>query len=141
MALRVLFRRWIWKKILKKLTITSCGVGVHYVNLYEMPMYNFSMPLPSPIQTNNRTEIYAVLIVLRNIKIAGKIDFFTDNKICRDTFLKGKYRARLANHADLWTEIFAHIKTKYIDLKIYWMTSHTDSNPKKKEIAPAWMKP
>ena len=91
------------------------------------------------IQTSNRAEIYAILIAVRNIELAGKIDFFTDNKIARDTYNKGKDRARLANHADLWSEIFQCIEEKYIDLKVYWMPSHTDKHPEKKEKAPAWM--
>ena len=33
------------------------------------------------------------------------------------------------------------IESKYINLTIYWMPSHTDSNPKKREIAPEWMEP
>jgi len=77
-------------------------------------MYNFSRRLPGQIQTNSRAEIYAILVVLRNIEIAAKIHFI-DSKLAKDTFSKGKYRARLANHADLWTEIFAHIESKLID--------------------------
>lgn len=69
-----------------------------------------------------------------------KIDFFTDNKIVRDTILKGKHRARLANHGDLWTEIFEQIDKNRREVKVYWMSSHTDTQPKKKEKAPAWMK-
>ena len=107
-------------------------MGVHYVDLYKVPTYNMSTPLPGEIQTNNRAEIYAILIVVRNIELAGKIDFFTDNKIARDTYNKGKDRARLANHADLWSEIFSHIEDKYIDLAVYWVPSHTDKHPEKK---------
>jgi len=96
-------------------------------------------PLPGEVQSNNRAEIYAILIVVRNIELAGIIDFFTDNKIARDTYEKGKDRARLANHADLWSEIFQHIEDKYIDLRVYWIPSHTDKHPEKKEKAPPWM--
>lgn len=87
-------------------TLTRCGVGVHYVDLDKTPTYNMSTPLPGEVQANNRAEIYAILITVHNIELAGKIDFFTDNKIARDTYNKGKDRARLANHADLWSEIF-----------------------------------
>ena len=109
------------------------GVGVHYVDLDKTPTYNMSTPLPGEIQTNNRAEIYAILIVVQNLELAGKVDFFTDNKIARDTYNKGKNRARLANHADLWSEIFRNIEEKYIDVTVYWMPSHTDKHPEKKE--------
>lgn len=76
-----------------------------------------------------------------NIEVVGKIDFFTDNKIVRDTILKGKHRARLANHGDLWAEICEQIEKKKLEVKVYWMPSHTDTQPKKKnEKAPEWMK-
>jgi len=68
-----------------------------------------------------------------NMEIVGKIDFFTDNKIVRDTILKGKLRARLANHGDLWAEIFEQIEKRGLEVKVYWMPSHTDTQPKKKE--------
>jgi len=98
-----------------------------------------STPLPGEIQTNNRAEIYALLIVVQNLELAGKADFCPDNKIARDTYNKGKHRARIANHADHWSEIFQHIDDKYLDITVYWMPSHTDKHPEKKEKAPAWM--
>jgi len=66
-------------------------------------------PLPGEIQTNNRAELYALLLVAQNLELAGKADFFTDNKIVRDTYYKGKPRARIANHGDLWADIFIQI--------------------------------
>ena len=90
-------------------TITRCGVGVHYVDPQKQPVFDASMPLPGEIQSNNRAEIYAILITVRNIEIVGKIDFFTDNKTARNTYNKGKHRARLACHADLWSELFTLI--------------------------------
>lgn len=47
--------------------------------------------------------------------MAGRIYFFTDNKPARDTNYKGKKRARLAYHADLWTEMFDLIEEKGIE--------------------------
>lgn len=98
-----------------------------------------STPLPGEIQTNNRAEIYAILIVVQNLELAGKADLFTDNKIARDTYNKGKHRAEIANHADLWSEIFQQIDDKYLDITVYWMPSHTEEHPEKKEKAPVWM--
>ena len=110
------------------------------MDLNKTPTYNMSIPLPGQIQTNNRAEIYAILPVVQNLELACKVDFFTDNKIATDTYNKGNYRARVANHADLWSEIFQHIEDKYLELKVYWMPSHTDKHTEKKEKAPACMK-
>jgi len=93
-------------------TLTRCGVGVQYVDEEKEPRTNIYTPLPGLIQSNNRAELYALWIVVTNIEIVGKIDFFTDNKIVRDTILKGKLRARLANHGDLWAEISEQIERK-----------------------------
>jgi len=94
--------------------ITRCGVGLHYVSLEKTPLIDASMPLPGKMQTNNRAEIYAILLAVKNVEIAGKIDFFTDNKPARNTYNKGRRRAILACHADLWSEIFTIIETKHI---------------------------
>lgn len=120
--------------------ITRCGVGVHYVNPHRQPVFDASMPLPGEIQSNNRAEIYAILVAVRHIEVAGKIYFFTDNKPARNTYNKGKHRARLACHADLWSELFAILERKNIDLNVYWMPSHTDKHREKLEKAPTWMK-
>jgi len=120
--------------------ITRCGVGVHYVNPLKQPVFDASMPLPGEIQSNNRAEIYAILIAVSHIEQAGKIDFFTDNKPARNTYNKGKHRARLACHADLWSEIFAIIDRKHIELNVFWMPTQTDKHKEKLEKTPAWMK-
>ena len=103
-------------------------------------MFDASMPLPGQIQSNNRAEIYAILIVIRNIEISRKNDFFTDNKPARNTYNKGRNRARLACHADLWTEMFDLIERNNIELNVYWMPSHTAKHKDKLEKAPDWMK-
>jgi len=98
------------------------------------------MLLPCEIQSDNRAEIYAILVAVRHIEDAGKIDFFTDNKPARNTYNNGKHRARLACHADLWSEIFAILERKHIELNVYWMPSHIDRHKEKLEQAPSWMK-
>jgi len=65
------------------------------------PLYKISTPLEGNIQTVPRPELTAVLITVQNIEYNGRIDFFTDSQITRDTYYKGKERARLANHEDL----------------------------------------
>ena len=54
-----------------------------------------------------------------NIELAGSIVFFTDSEITKNTYLKGKLRARLANNVGLWIQPFDN------------MPSHTDTDHKK----------
>jgi len=82
----------------------------------KSPVFDASTQLPGPIQTNNRAEIYAILMTVRTIEVAGLIDFFTDNKPARDTYNKCNKRARLANHADLWAEIFVILEAKRVKI-------------------------
>lgn len=69
-------------------SLTRCGIGVHYVDLHKTPTYDIPTPLPDEIQTNNRSELYALLLVVQNLELVGKADFFTDNKIVNDTYNK-----------------------------------------------------
>jgi len=110
------------------------------MSTHKQPVFDASMPLPGEIQSNNRAEIYAILVAVSHIEYAGKIDFLTDNKPARNTYNKGKHRARLACHADLWSEIFATLDRNHIELNVYWMPSHTAKHKEKLEKAPSWMK-
>ena len=69
------FWRWVRRQILQILPITRCGVGVHYVGPNTNPVFDAATPLPGQIQTNNRAEIYAILIAVRSIEITGLIHF------------------------------------------------------------------
>jgi len=71
-------------KFSKHPSLTRAGVGVHHVDLHHNPYFNASTPLPGITQTNNRAELYAVLLVTRHSELAGTIDFFTDSKITKD---------------------------------------------------------
>jgi len=120
-------------------TLRRAGVGLHYVNLDKVPMYNFWQPLPGPQQTVPRAELFALCLAVTHVHQAGVIDFFTDSLITANTFNKGPARARLANNADLWNYLFGLIQAKNILCRVYWMPSHTDSMPSKKKLAPSWM--
>lgn len=53
-------------------TLTRCGVGVQYVDEDKIPRTNISTPLPGPIQSNNRAELYALWLVVMNMEVVGK---------------------------------------------------------------------
>ena len=99
-------------------------------------------PLPGQIQTVPRAELFALLIVAHHARPNTLIHFFTDNKKnTRDTYYKGPSRARLAANADMWVSLFQQINTKSLYIHVYWMPSHTDTEPAKLEKAPSWLKP
>jgi len=60
-------------KFSKHPTLTRAGVGVHHVYLNHNPYFNASTPLPGITQTNNRAELYAVLLVTRHSELAATI--------------------------------------------------------------------
>lgn len=56
---------WIMFKVMVALALLK-------VKYRPTPTYNMSTPLPGEIQTNNRAEIYAILIMVQNISWQGK---------------------------------------------------------------------
>jgi len=102
-------------------------------------MYNFWQALPGQQQTVPRAELYALLLSVLHVEVDGVIDFFTDSLITANTFNKCPDRAKFANDADLWCQLFQHISIKNLLVRMYWMPSHTDTNLAKKKKAPPWM--
>ena len=122
-------------------TLRRCGTGVAYLDWDMSHQFDAWSPLPGQIQTVPRAELFALLIVARHARPDALIHFFTDNKNTRDTYYKGKYRASLAATADMWVSLFQQIEIKSLNIHVYWMPSHTDTEPAKLEKAPHWLKP
>jgi len=120
--------------------LRRCGVGVHHVSPDKEPTYSWWHALPGTTQAVPRAELTALLLVAIHVHDAAVIDFFTDSKMTADTYYKGKKRAKFAANADLWVYLFQLIEQKELLVSVYWMPSHTDTDPKKKKLAPAWMK-
>ena len=83
--------------------------------------------------------MFALILAVEHAEVDGVIDFFTDSLITANTFSKGPRRAKFACNADLWCQLFQSRGIKNLMVKVYWMPSHTDTNPAKKEKAPSWM--
>lgn len=103
--------------------------------------YDIWSPLPGAIQTVPRAELYALLIVVHHVRPNALVHFFTGNKNTRDTYYKGQSRAALAANAYMWGSLFHQIEAKSRKVHVYWMPSHTDTEPAKLEKAPQWLKP
>ena len=41
----------------------------------------------------------------------------------------------------MWVSLFSQIELKSLKFHVYWMPSHTDTEPQKLEKAPSWLKP
>jgi len=41
----------------------------------------------------------------------------------------------------MWVKVFKYIRIKGLRVTLYWMPSHTDTDPEKLKIAPKWLKP
>jgi len=46
-----------------------------------------SLPLTGPVQTNDRAAICAIVLVVLNVEITARIEFFTDSKIVKDDLI------------------------------------------------------
>jgi len=114
-------------------------VGVHRVSPEKVPTYSWGQTLPGEAQTVPRSELTALLLVAINVHDAAIVDFFTDSKIIANTYHKGKHRAKFAANADLWGRLFQLMKHQGLHVSVYWMPNHTDTDPKKKKMAPLRM--
>lgn len=114
-------------------TLRRCGVGLHYVNENKEPVFNCWQALPGGEQTVPRAELFALALAVEHIELCGVIDFFTDSLITANTYNKGPSRAKVAAHDDLWCQLFRSIKNKNLSVRVYWMPSHTDTQPDKKK--------
>jgi len=111
--------------------LRRCGVGIHYVDGDDQPYYNVWQALPHPIQTVPRSELTALVIVLRNaVVVAAQVGFYTDSEIAN------KYLPNLSRLANLWMELVTLRNTIYVELNLYWGPSHTDTDARGLGIAP-----
>lgn len=113
------------------------GVGVHHASPEKVPTYSWWQALPGEAQTVPRAEFTALLLVAINVHDSAAVDLFTDSKITSNTYYKGKHRSKFAANADLWVWLFQLIEQRGVS--VYWMPSHTDTDPKKKKLAPSLM--
>ena len=130
MAFRLLLWRWVRRQVLSNTAAPERGVGVHYVTPAREPTYSWWHALPGEVRTVPRAELTAILPGAMHVHAAAVFDFFTDSKIAKDTYLKGKWRAQFVAIADPWVYLLQLIEQKWLSITVYWMLSHTDTDPK-----------
>ena len=93
------------------------------------PTRNISSPLPGRLQTNNRAELYAVLLALWNIEANCFLTIFSDSQYV----VKGvnlwlpRWRLtsfRTVSNADLWREIEKEVAKRGGKCAIRWVPGH-----------------
>ena len=95
---------------------------------------------PDPMHFSHaRRQRVTLVLVSLYVHDAAVVDFFTGSKVTANTYHKTRHRAKFAANADLWVWLFQLIEQKGFHIAIYWMSSHTDTDPKKKKLAPSWM--
>lgn len=117
---------------------------------YDLPICNMSQPLPGPVQTNNRAEIYAVVVVVQNLEFAAGIYF----RIVVQNYQRHRLQSRsVVPHCFICRSSCAGelpkiqtaklniepeypiMEEKHIDFRVHWMPSHTDTDPQEKQIS------
>ena len=80
--------------------------------------------LPGTVQTVGRGELFALLVLARSLNPSSNVEFVTDNQNVQINFDKGEIACALTNNADLYKELFMHIKNQQLSIKVRWMPSH-----------------
>ena len=122
--------------------LRRCGVGVAVLDMQSpyfdgvefssdsdslVPLlWGVCTPLPGVTHTVPRAELFAVLLILRNMVVGGVALVKTDSKITADLFFAGRARCLEAANADLWCELWTCIDDKSLDVKLQWVKGHGD---------------
>ena len=118
--------------------LRRCGVGIaklrdncsselvlHTSDLFTLLSFGVFAPLPGHTQTTPRGELYAILLVVRNVS-EGELMIKSDSKISVDLFRAGKARCLEAANSDLWAELWQLLDEKPLSLALHWVKGHGD---------------
>ena len=79
-------------------------------------------PLPGSRQSVPRSELYAILTVLRNV-VSGDVEIITDSKTCADSYSQGRDHCVQSVNADLWCEAWRHVG-RLGAVVVRWVKAH-----------------
>ena len=107
-------------------------VGCAFVKINDEGdlVYGAHFPLPGPIQTVPRGELFVVLELVKHAFDGTDITYYTDNEWVFKTFNRGPKYACQCNNADLFYTLFKSTCDKAIRLVIKWMPSHLEEGKK-----------
>ena len=74
-----------------------------------------------------RAELYAILLVARNLLVAATASVSTDSKVNVDLFAQGRSACMNSTNPDLWDELFDLIKSKGLNFSVRWVKGHCNS--------------
>ena len=105
--------------------LRRCGFSVAVVEC-ERQLTSFVWgcfsPLPGLRQSVPRSELYAILTVLRNVA-DGDVEIVTDSKTCADSYSTGKEHCSQSVNADLWCEAWRHVE-RLGRVIVRWVKAH-----------------
>ena len=112
--------------------LRRCGCAAVALDIAEKVtvLRGLSCPLPGEVQTVPRAELYGFFTVVRNVS-HGLVEIVSDSKVNVDIYNKGRETALKATNYDIWQEIFKHIDTKTLSVKISWVQGHLDTKESK----------
>ena len=114
--------------------IRRVGCAFVRVDTEGMPDCIAHFPLPGPVQTVSRGELYSLVILIKQCRRRSTIKFWTDNKGVKDKFKAGPNEACKSSNCDLYHELFSIIRRDEIDLEVEWLPSHLEEEGCKKTI-------
>jgi hypothetical protein len=108
--------------------IRRVGVSVVFVSEdSRTTIFGLHCNLPGQIQSVGRGELFALVMLSRQLLPVTNVMYVTDNKPLSDTFNKGPMAGRSSVNCDLYKELFDTLFQKGIQLSVRWMPSHLDN--------------
>ena len=81
-------------------------------------------PLPGPVQSVGRGELYALYALVQFLEPLAEVQFVTDNLNVKRTYNKGPRAAANSSNCDIYKLIFDIIYDKGLRVGVRWMPSH-----------------
>jgi len=108
------------------------GSGVYFCN---DDGWNLSCPLPGEIQTNNRAEMFAIIVALHFVPNNWGATIYSDSKLCVkgcNEWMAGWKRrgwktskGQSVKNKDLWIDIDKLLATKNENIQFQWVKGHS----------------
>ena len=104
--------------------VRRVGVAVVRCDQQGCTAFGISSNLPGLVQSVGRGELFALLLLVRNLDHNTQVEFVTDNLNVHDVYNAGAKAAMNSANCDLYKEIFNWISFKQVQLEVRWMPSH-----------------
>ena len=97
--------------------------------------------LVGEVQTIPRGELYALVVLVRNVEHSAWLHVFSDSKVNIDLYHKGKSICVASPNGDLFEELFGLISSKHLQFVLEFVPSHLHDKPNKHLVQTCWSCP